>query len=109
MIGFNIAHFDLPFLIRRSMKHGIKFAPVFRNYRYLSDQFIDLMLVWKCGVHEDNISLDRLARFLGVGQKSGNGKDFARLWREDREKAVAYLTNDLELTRKCAEKLGVLP
>lgn len=105
LCGFNIAHFDLPFLIRRSMKYGLKVPRVFINNRYLSNQFIDLMLVWKCGVYDDNISLDRLARFLGVGQKEGTGKDFAKLWLEDRPKALEYLRNDLFLTKKCAERL----
>jgi len=103
--GFNIAHFDLPFLIRRSMKYGLKVPRVFINNRYLTDQFIDLMLVWKCGVYDDNISLDRLARFLGVGKKNGNGKDFAKLWVEDRPKALEYLRQDLALTKACAERL----
>jgi hypothetical protein len=104
-IGFNIAHFDLPFLLRRSMKYGLKTPPVFDKYRHLTDQFIDLMHIWQCCIYGETISLDRLARFLGVGQKEGSGKDFAKLWYEDRPKAIEYLRNDLFLTKKCAERL----
>ena len=53
-------------------------------------------------------SLDTIAKHLGVGQKNGHGEDFARLWQTDREKALAYLRNDLELTGRIAEALGVV-
>lgn len=105
MCGFNIAYFDLPFLIRRSMKHGVKVPQVFDRYRKLTTQFTDLMHVWQCGVWDDRISLDRLAKFLGVGQKNGDGKDFSKLWHSDRAKAIEYLKKDLELIKLCADKM----
>jgi DNA polymerase elongation subunit (family B) len=108
-IGFNIAHFDLPFLIRRSMKHGLSVPMVFHNSRYLTTQFIDLMEIWQCGDRSETISLDRLSRYLGVGEKKGSGADFARLWVEDRQAAIEYLRQDIALTRACAEKMKVLP
>lgn len=108
-IGFNIAHFDLPFLIRRSLKHGISFPPVFVNNRYLHNQFVDLLEIWQCGDRGELISLDRLSRFLGVGEKTGSGADFARLWKEDRPQAIEYLRRDIALTRACAERMGVIP
>ena len=53
-------------------------------------------------------SLDAIAKHLGVGAKNGNGADFAKLWQKDRAKAVEYLRNDVQLTAKVAEVLGVL-
>src|SRR6185503_5118471 len=108
-IGFNIAHFDLPFLIRRSLKHGLFVPIVFQNNRYLTSQFIDLMEIWQCGDRSETISLDRLSRYLGVGEKKGSGADFARLWNEDRQAAIDYLRQDIALTRACAERMRVVP
>lgn len=107
VIGFNIEHFDLPFIIRRSMKHGIvPSTQVFRG-RYLDNRFIDLMKLWQCGDYREFISLDRLAKFLGVGEKTGSGAEFAGLWEVNRDSALEYLKNDLLLTQKCAQRMGV--
>lgn len=38
--------------------------------------------------------------------KNGDGKEFAQLWQSDREKAMASLKNDVELTARIAESLG---
>lgn len=108
LVGFNVCQFDLPFLIRRSWKHRIAVPYGYRRGRYWSDQVVDLREAWQLGDRQARGSLDSIARHLGVGAKNGDGKDFAELWQEDRAKAVAYLQNDLELTAKVAEALGVL-
>ena len=64
--------------------------------------------IWQFGDRQAAGSLDTISKHLGVGAKTGNGKDFAKLWIEDREKAIAYLRNDLELCREISKKLGVL-
>jgi len=107
VVGFNIEHFDMPFIIRRSFKHGIiPSTQVFRG-RYLDNRFVDLMKLWQCGDYREFISLDRLAKFLGVGEKTGSGADFAGLWEVNRDSALEYLKNDLFLTQKCANRMGV--
>lgn len=106
-IGFNIAEFDIPFLMRRAWKLGIT-PPKFMRGRYLEDNVIDLMQVWRCGARNDDVSLDRLARFLGVGEKKISGAQFATLLATDPEAARVYLCNDLELTRDIAIKMGVI-
>lgn len=107
-VGFNLFGFDIPFLLRRSWLHGIDvpravFAP---GGRYLNDRcFIDLYQIWQAGSRQDSISLDRLSKFLGVGEKNGNGADFHKLWESDRAAARAYLANDLAMTMRCASRL----
>ncbi len=108
IIGFNSNGFDLPFLVRRSWKLGVRIPPTLFRGRYPNDCFVDLMDIWKCGNRDQSISLDDLAKYLGVGAKNGSGKEFAELWETDRATALAYLENDLRLTEKCAERLGVL-
>lgn len=107
-VGFNLLNFDVPFLLRRSWLYGVQVPrSVFASGgRYLNDRhFIDLMQVWQAGSRNDSISLDRLARFLGVGEKNGSGADFHKLWESDRTKAIEYLANDLRLTLACAGRL----
>ncbi len=69
MIGFNIFNFDLPFLIRRSWKHGVPVPFGLRRGRYWSDQVIDLRECWQLGDRQAKGSLDSIARHLGVGAK----------------------------------------
>jgi predicted PolB exonuclease-like 3'-5' exonuclease len=106
--GFNIYGFDLPMLIRRSWILGVSVPRSIRKGRYWHDNLIDVMDVWTCGNRDQRISLDNLSKALGVGEKNGSGKDFAALWASDRIQAIAYLKQDLSLTRKVAERvLGI--
>lgn len=110
--GFNIAGFDVPFLVRRSWLLNVEIpATVFdASGRYLDRIFVDLMARWQCGRREDSIKLDALAKALGVGAKPNgvNGGDFHKLWKNDQPAATAYLLNDLDMTAKCAARMGVL-
>jgi hypothetical protein len=106
LVGFCCKMFDLPFLIRRSWKHGLSVPKCIWNGRYFCDQIVDVAEKWECGTRNgDHISLDQLAKFLGIGQKSGNGQNFAALWRDNREQALAYLQNDLALTREAYTRI----
>ena len=107
MIGFNIFSFDLPFLFRRSWKHRVPVPFGLRRGRYWNDQLLDLRDAWQLGDRQARGSLDSIAKHLGVGAKNGDGKAFAQLWQSDRKQAEAYLRNDIELTAKVAEALGV--
>ena len=106
LVGFNSNSFDLPFLIRRSWKHRVPVPHGIRRGRYWSDQCVDIRDGWQLGDRQARGSLDAIARHLGIGAKNGEGKEFAKLWQNDREKAIAYLKNDLELTARIAESLG---
>lgn len=108
MVGFNIFQFDLPFLIRRSWKMGVTVPLGIRRGRYWGDQITDLRDVWQCGDRQAHVSLDSIAKHLDVGAKTGSGADFSKLWAIEREKAMAYLKNDLELTAAIAKKFGVM-
>ena len=108
LIGFNIGNFDLPFLYRRSWKHRIAVPFGIRRGRYWGDQIVDLRDAWQLGDRQARGSLDSIAKHLGVGAKNGDGKAFAELWRTDRKQAEAYLRNDIALTAKIADVLGVV-
>ena len=98
-IGFNIFNFDLPFLIKRSWKLGVAVPNGVRWGRYWSDRFIDLRDLWQMGDRQAKGSLDVICRHFGIEGKNGSGKDFARMFELNREKALEYLANDLRMTR----------
>ena len=109
LVGFNICGFDLPFLIRRSWILGVPVSNALRRGRYWNDHYIiDLAETWKLGIYNDHISLDRLSKVLGIGQKTGSGKDFHKLLEENPVKALEYLKTDLDLTAKLAQRLNVI-
>lgn len=113
LVGFNCGGFDVPFLIRRSWFHGVLVPEsVLDRGRWLSNHFIDLMGLWAAG-GRDTASLDTLARFFRVGGKPEgvDGSHFATLWagnQESRQAALAYLANDLDMTWRLAERMGVI-
>lgn len=111
--GWNFTGFDVPFIVKRSWFHGIDTpSDLFdRSGRYLSPTFLDLMGRFGVGKWGDNCKLDLAARFFGVGEKNGDGKDFARLWLaggEERERAREYLANDLRMTAAVARRMGMV-
>jgi hypothetical protein len=64
------------------------------------------MDVFALGEYQKRISLDRLAKFVGVGEKSGSGADFYEKWLNDRDAALEYLENDVRLTKAVWDKIG---
>ena len=108
-VGHNIHNFDLPFLVRRAWLLGLDVPYSLRVGRYWSPMFVDTMDVWSLGNRGEMISLDTLAKACGLpGKPDGvNGGDFAKLLATDRDAAIAYLKNDLEMTWAVAERLQI--
>jgi DNA polymerase elongation subunit (family B) len=109
IIGFNIRNFDLPFLIRRAWIKGVPVPRILLNevQTYRSDLIVDLLQVWLAGSRDfSGQSLGNICKRCGLGEKNGDGKDFAKLLAENPEQAKAYALNDLELTRKLAHRMG---
>lgn len=105
-VGFSIKHFDLPFLCQRSWILNVKIPVGLFNGRYFSDQFIDLQERWLCyhGTPKGN-GLDAVVKACGGTGKTGNGKDFSKLWNSDRDAAIEYLKTDLRETAWLAERI----
>lgn len=119
--GWNIFGFDLPFLVKRSWKLGVVIPPAIReaNDRYWSTRLVDLMKRFQVGNPSERFTkLDDAARFFGVGDKGRgvedggcDGATFARLWlstlEAERERAIAYLLNDMQITAGVARRMGL--
>lgn len=108
LIGFNIFNFDLPFLVRRSWLLSVVVPADIRQGRSWSTQFVDLAEIWRLGVPGEHISLNNLCLAGQIGEKNGDGAMFAETLVADREKAMEYLTNDLEMTFAAAQMLAVI-
>ncbi len=106
MVGFNIFNFDLPFLVKRAWCKNVKPCLWTGFQAYRQHRFVDLMTLWQMGERNEHTSLNTIAKFLGIGEKSGSGKDFAGLWNTDKAAALAYLKHDLELTRDVGQRMS---
>jgi hypothetical protein len=104
--------FDLPFLCQRAAVHNI---PAFRRLMvmrggrfYWNDSFIDPKLVWSnYSPDHTGTSLKSVALALGVGEKIGSGKDFAKLLRENPDEARCYAVADIILMRDIVKRMGL--
>lgn len=113
LIGHNIKSFDLPMITRRSWLHRV--TPSVRlldRSRYYVPWIVDTMEIWQAGSRDKYVSLGDVAKFLGVGEKSGSGADFARLFLSsdpaERQQAIDYAAHDVDLNYEVAERMGVL-
>ena len=105
VVGWNSNGFDLPFMIRKSWKYGIRIPDdMFTPYGKFSSRYIDLMLNWGCGVKE-YVKLDTVAKFFGIGAKNGDGKFFKDMYKNNKTAALEYLENDVLITKAVAEKM----
>lgn len=117
MAGWNIHGFDLPFLIKRSWFHQVEFPQSAFDGRNFDPLFVDLMQQFTPGGWREFVKLDTAAKFFRCGGKLVNangqpigGGEFAKLWlgtAEEREQAIAYLRNDLEMTAGVAGRMGL--
>lgn len=112
MVGFNIAEFDIPFLVQRSFILGIAVPKsVFSQGKYLDSTFVDLRKIWLAGRYNGTGTLDAICRACGVGKKPEgvDGGMFAKLYADPltRPEAIEYLLNDLDMTVQVALRMGV--
>jgi hypothetical protein len=109
-IGYYIAGFDFPFLLRRAMILGAKIATKLRRGRYFDNNlYIDLDEEYKMGERELKIGgLTGLSKILGVTVKEGSGEGFHRIWRDDPVAAVLYHLNEAQVIEECGRKMGVI-
>jgi len=117
--GWNIAGFDVPFLLARSAYYGLPIPKgLFARGKWLSDQFVDLQQIfgkmydpWKQSV--GSYKAKNVARFFGVYKRAEDSIDGADFWRyygtpSTRQVALDYLQHDVIEEALIANRLGVL-
>ncbi len=109
--------FDLPFLVRRSWILDVTVPDWVMSVRgsrvsFNQDRFLDTMITWTMGKYQTFISLNDLAKALGIeGKLKGcDGADFARMWygtAEEQVLALEYLDQDVRVTMRAAQRMGL--
>ena len=88
--GHNIKEFDVPFLGRRFLVNNIKLPDIFNligKKPWESKHLIDTLEMWKFGDYKNYVSLDLLAKVLGVSSPKVNMDGSmvgAAFWKEDK-------------------------
>lgn len=101
LIGHNHIGFDIPFVWKRCMVHGIRPPAWFpRNPKPWADSVVDTMLLWD-QTQRAGGSMDRLCRLLGIPGKGGiSGADVWPMVKAgDIEGVARYCRDDVERTR----------
>ena len=109
MIGHNIFHFDIPFLIGRSWAQKIEIPAIVLKGRYIENQtFVDTQQVGET-VYGAKLGLAYLSQMYGgPGKPEGeDGSMFAETLKIDPPRAQRYLVNDLAMAEVVAETMGL--
>lgn len=108
-VGFNIIDFDMRFIYQRSIIKRVRPTRDLTFARYRSNPMFDLMYEWSKWNQSNKISLDSLAKALGIPSSKGGkveGKDVAKAWEDGRIKEICeYCEKDVEVTRKIYKKM----
>lgn len=109
LTGHNSNEFDIPFLWKRAMIHGVR-PPLWfpRDPKPWGDSTADTMTMW-AGT-KNRISMDRLCKILGLPGKDGmSGKDvWPAVQRGEFSKVVTYCVDDVERTRAMYRRMTFL-
>ncbi len=105
LCGHNIREFDVPFLSRRMLVHGIK-LPSLLDIRYAKpwerEHLIDTLQDWKFGDYKNYTSLDSLCYTFGIKSPKDamSGADVHAAYYEDEDltKIGVYCEEDVKAT-----------
>jgi hypothetical protein len=104
VVGHNLFDFDLPFLYKRSVIQRVRPSVELPFTRYRSRPIFDTMHQWNKWSPRKFISLDRLAKVLGLESSKGKGIDgrlvYDRFCEGCHEEIAAYCMSDVQLVRQ---------
>lgn len=107
-IGHNLIDFDMRFIYKRSVIHGVKPSQWLSFARYRSSPMFDTMYEWEKWVFGARIKLDELAKVLGLptSKKGIDGSKVYDYFRKGKvEPIYEYCKADVELTQAVYERL----
>src|SRR3989344_8818768 len=80
-IGFNNMDFDLRFIYQRSVVQGVTPTKDLSFARYRHDPIYDIMWEWRKWAREPSVSLDTLAKALGIPSSKDGGIEGKDVWK----------------------------
>lgn len=108
LVGHNILEFDLPFIGKRSIVHGIKPTKQIPLQKYENDVVFDTMRQWDHWASYSSTSLHQLALILGF-ESSKQGIDGSQVYDYYQAGKVQeiydYCARDVEVTRKIYQRM----
>lgn len=111
-VGHNIFNFDLPFIYKRSIVNKIKPTSKHINLsfaRYRNNPIYDTMYEWEKWNPRATISLDKLAKVLGLPSSKDGGIDGSKVYdaylAKKHDEIYRYCKRDVELTRKVYRRM----
>lgn len=107
-IGHNIIDFDLPFIYKRSIIHGVEPTRKLNFARYRSEPMYDTLREWEKWSLRSQTSLDTLAKILGLPTSKDdiNGSQVYETYlKGETARIYKYCKKDVELTRKIYYKM----
>lgn len=109
IVGHNIYNFDLPFIYKRSVVCGVRPSIELNFARYRNQPIYDTMCEWEKWNLRYAISLDRLARVLGLESPKTNecdGSRIAELFALGEHKTIRdYCLKDVITTRRIYRRM----
>lgn len=109
-IGHNILDFDMRFIMKRSVIHGVKPTVEINFAKYKNDIIYDTMREWERW-SEKKIDLDKLAKVLGLPSSKTelNGSQVYNYYIEGKlEEIYNYCKADVSLVRKIYNKMNFI-
>jgi DNA polymerase elongation subunit (family B) len=104
IVGHNLFDFDLPFLYKRSVIQRVRPSVELPFTRYRSQPIFDTMHQWNKWSPRKYVSLDRLAKVLGLESSKSQGIDGGRVYDKFCEgchqEIADYCMRDVELVRE---------
>ena len=105
-VGHNILTFDMPWIWRRSVKYDMHWLRDKINLDRYRGNVEDTMLMWRGADNTDYTSLDKLAKWLGVGESVGSGSEVYDWYlASEFDKIIEHCKQDVELVRKIHKKI----
>ena len=108
-IGHNVMDFDLQFIYKRSVINGIRPTCWLNFARYRNNPIFDTMREWEKWNMSSSISLDMLAKILGLKSSKSGGLDGSKVYeyyQAGRLKEICdYCKADVEVTREIYQKM----
>ena len=103
VVGHKLASFDLPYIRKRAIIHGVKLNLPFDSKPW-GNEIFDTMLKWDA---KKLISADKLARVLGIEGKSDiDGSMVWDMYQRGEDKAIAdYCADDVRMVREIYKRM----
>ena len=112
IVGHNVFDFDLPFLYKRSVIQRVRPSVELPFTRYRSRPVFDTMHQWNKWSPRKFVSLDRLAKVLGLESSKGQGIDgrlvYDRFCEGCHQEIADYCMRDVELVRESFYRMSFL-